>query len=345
MTSQSPAIEINQLTKRYGEFLALDSLTLQVERGQILGFIGPNGAGKTTTIRILVGLLKATSGTATIAGADCLTETKKIKRLVGYMPDEFGKYDNMRVSEYLDFFGAAYGIARRSRAKRIDEVLDIAGATHMKDLFVDALSRGMQQRVALARTMMHDPEVLILDEPANGLDPQARIDMRTMLLRLSELGKTLIVTSHILPELARICDVVAMITRGKLRAAGTVDTIMRQIQQRRTFEVMLLEETALTPVAETLQAWLGEKEGDLAPNGNEITQSETERIVRFSTALTDEQLSPLLGQLIAGGETILQFREVTTDLEDAFLHVAGESNQDTDVKSDKSQTVDQEAGE
>lgn len=345
MTSQSPAIEINQLTKRYGEFVALDSLTLQVDRGQILGFIGPNGAGKTTTIRILVGLLKATSGTATIAGADCLTETKKIKRLVGYMPDEFGKYDNMRVSEYLDFFGAAYGIARRSRVKRIDEVLDIAGATHMKDLFVDALSRGMQQRVALARTMMHDPEVLILDEPANGLDPQARIDMRTMLLRLSELGKTLIVTSHILPELARICDVVAMITRGKLRAAGTVDTIMRQIQQRRTFEVMLLEETALIPVAETLQAWLGEKEGDLAPKGNEITQSETERIVRFTTALTDEQLSPLLGQLIAGGETILQFREVTTDLEDAFLHVAGESNQDTDADSDKSETVGEEAGE
>ena len=345
MTSQSPAIEINQLTKRYGEFVALDSLTLQVERGQILGFIGPNGAGKTTTIRILVGLLKATSGTATIAGADCLTETKKIKRLVGYMPDEFGKYDNMRVSEYLDFFGAAYGIARRSRVKRIDEVLDIAGATHMKDLFVDALSRGMQQRVALARTMMHDPEVLILDEPANGLDPQARIDMRTMLLRLSELGKTLIVTSHILPELARICDVVAMITRGKLRAAGTVDTIMRQIQQRRTFEVMLLEETALIPVAETLQAWLGEKEGELAPKGNEITQSETERIVRFTTALTDEQLSPLLGQLIAGGETILQFREVTTDLEDAFLHVAGESNQDTDADSEKSETVGEEAGE
>ena len=345
MTSQSPAIEINQLTKRYGEFVALDSLTLQVERGQILGFIGPNGAGKTTTIRILVGLLKATSGTATIAGADCLTETKKIKRLVGYMPDEFGKYDNMRVSEYLDFFGAAYGIARRSRVKRIDEVLDIAGATHMKDLFVDALSRGMQQRVALARTMMHDPEVLILDEPANGLDPQAPIDMRTMLLRLSERGKTLIVTSHILPELARICDVVAMITRGKLRAAGTVDTIMRQIQQRRTFEVMLLEETALIPVAETLQAWLGEKEGELAPKGNEITQSETERIVRFTTALTDEQLSPLLGQLIAGGETILQFREVTTDLEDAFLHVAGESNQDTDADSDKSETVGEEAGE
>ena len=192
---------------------------------------------------------------------------------------------------------------------------------------------------------MHDPEVLILDEPANGLDPQARIDMRTMLLRLSELGKTLIVTSHILPELARICDVVAMITRGKLRAAGTVDTIMRQIQQRRTFEVMLLEETALIPVAETLQAWLGEKEGDLAPKGNEITQSETERIVRFTTALTDEQLSPLLGQLIAGGETILQFREVTTDLEDAFLHVAGESNQDTDADSDKSETAGEEAGE
>jgi len=330
MTTQAPAIEIKNLTKRYGEFVALDSLSLKVQKGQILGFIGPNGAGKTTTIRILVGLLKATSGSATIAGADCLTETKAIKRLVGYMPDDFGKYDNMRVSEYLDFFGAAYGISRGKRNKRVDEVLEIAGATHMKDLFVDALSRGMQQRVALARTMMHDPEVLILDEPANGLDPQARIDMRTMLLRLADLGKTLIVTSHILPELARICDVVAMITKGKLRAAGTVDTIMREIQQRRTFEIMLLKEAHVQQVAKKVTDWV-ESEGKTSDKSHqvatEVTPAETERMVRFSTALTDEQLAPLLGSLIHTGETILQFREVATDLEDAFLYVANEGTQ------------------
>lgn len=330
MTSQEPAISISNLTKRYGEFVALDSLSLEVERGQILGFIGPNGAGKTTTIRILVGLLKATSGSATIAGADCLTDTKKIKRLVGYMPDDFGKYDNMRVSEYLDFFGAAYAIPRRQRLKRIDEVLDIAGATHMKDLFVDALSRGMQQRVALARTMMHDPEVLILDEPANGLDPQARIDMRTMLLKLSDLGKTLIVTSHILPELARICDVVAMITKGKLRAAGTVDTIMREIQQKRTFEIMLLQEEEVKPVCRQVQAWLGKQtdpQSGESSGGESVVPAVAERMVRFSTALTDQQLAPLLGELVQSGETILQFREVSTDLEDAFLYVANEGSQ------------------
>ena len=327
MTTESPCIEISNLTKRYGEFTALDSLSLEVQRGQILGFIGPNGAGKTTTIRILVGLLKATSGSARIAGADCLTETRKIKRLVGYMPDDFGKYDNMRVNEYLDFFGAAYGIARRARMKRVDEVLDIAGATHMKDLFVDALSRGMQQRVGLARTMMHDPEVLILDEPANGLDPQARIDMRTMLLKLADLGKTLIVTSHILPELARICDIVAMITQGKLRASGTVDKIMQEIQQKRTFEVMLLAQDRVSQVAQTVQTWLQSNTQNDAAKSTEVTPAETERMVRFSTALTDEQLSPLLGHLVASGETVLQFREVATDLEDAFLYVANEGNQ------------------
>lgn len=330
MTSQAPAIEITNLTKRYGEFVALDSLSLEVQRGQILGFIGPNGAGKTTTIRILVGLLKATSGSARIAGADCLSETKKIKRLVGYMPDEFGKYDNMRVSEYLDFFGAAYAIPRRDRIRRIDEVLEIAGATHMKDLFVDALSRGMQQRVALARTMMHDPEVLILDEPANGLDPQARIDMRTMLLRLSDLGKTLIVTSHILPELARICDVVAMITQGKLRAAGTVDKIMQEIQQRRTFEIMLLAEDQVQSVATKVEEWIASQPTSEDPSqavAADVVPAITERMVRFSTALTDEQLAPLLGELVQSGDTILQFREVATDLEDAFLYVANEGSQ------------------
>jgi ABC-2 type transport system ATP-binding protein len=319
-------IEICQLTKRYGEFTALDSLSLRVERGQILGFIGPNGAGKTTTIKILVGLLKPTSGTASIAGADCLGQSRKIKRLVGYMPDVFGTYNNMRVSEYLDFFGAAYGIGRSKRRKRIDEVLEIAGATRMRDLFVDALSRGMQQRVALARTMIHDPQVLILDEPASGLDPQARIDMRAMLLRLAELGKTLIVTSHILPELARVCDLVAMITSGKLRAFGALSEIMRNIQQRRTFSIVLLAGDRVDHVVGITEKWLDDHQSHVSGDGPDVIGLHTESVVRFTTTLTDQDLAPLLTHLVQQGETILQFREVVTDLEDAFLSVtaAGE---------------------
>lgn len=325
MSDSEAVIEIEGLTKRYGDFCALDSLSLHVNKGQILGFIGPNGAGKTTTIRILVGLLKPTSGSARIGGADCLDESRKIKRLVGYMPDDFGRYNNMRVNEYLDFFGAAYGIGRGKRTKRIDEVLDIAGATHMKDLFVDALSRGMQQRVAIARTLMHDPQVLILDEPANGLDPQARIDMRIMLLRLAEMGKTLIVTSHILPELARVCDIVAMITKGKLRAFGTLDDIMRDIQQRRTFELMLLGDDQVDRVAASVGSWLSEQAGHVGEN--DVSGAKAENMVRFSTSLNDQDVAPLLTHLIGQGEAIAQFREVATDLEDAFLSVANAGDQ------------------
>ena len=321
MSDDSPIIETKDLTKQYGEFTALDSLSITVGSGQILGFIGPNGAGKTTTIRILVGLLRPTSGSATIAGADCVTETRKIKRLVGYMPDDFGKYSNMRVGEYLDFFGAAYGIGRKKRVRRIDEVLDIAGAAYMKDLFVDALSRGMQQRVGIARTLMHDPQVMILDEPANGLDPQARIDMRSMLLRLSEMGKTLIVTSHILPELSRVCDIVAMITKGRLRAFGTLEEIMRDIQQRRTFEIQLIEEDDVDSVASAVQSWFESVGQETDVNG-----SMTESMVRFTTQLSDRELTPLLSHLVGGSQSIAQFREVPTDLEDAFLSVANEDN-------------------
>src|SRR5262249_39242564 len=157
-----PVLETKQLTKKYGRVVALDQLTLSVERGQILGFVGPNGAGKTTTIKILVGLTRPSSGSATVAGADCVREARKSKQLVGYMPDTFGSYDNMRVGEYLDFFGAAFGLPRRDRSKRIDEVLQTAGAGSYRDLYVEALSHGMKQRVAIARTLLHDPEVLIL---------------------------------------------------------------------------------------------------------------------------------------------------------------------------------------
>jgi ABC-2 type transport system ATP-binding protein len=314
MAPGEPVVETKDLTKKYGSVVALDRLTMSVERGQILGFVGPNGAGKTTTIKILVGLARPTSGTARVAGADCVREARKLKRLVGYMPDTFGSYDNMRVEEYLDFFGAAFGIPRRQRAQRIGEVLDAAGASSFRDLYVEALSHGMKQRVAIARTLLHDPEVLVLDEPANGLDPQARIEMRQLLLNLAERGKTMLVTSHVLPELARICHRVAIITRGKLRAFGTLAEITRQLSQLRPMEVLLTRPEDVDRVAEVVRQHV--------EPGVEVSTSPTEAVVRFRTAKREEELAQLLAALVAAGLGVAQFREVQTDLEEAFMTVA-----------------------
>ena len=313
MNTSAPVVVTKNLTKKYGDFTALEDLSMTVERGHILGFIGPNGAGKTTTIKILVGQARPTTGTATIAGADCLRESKRIKRLVGYMPDVFGAYDNMRVQEYLDFFGAAFKIPRSKRTKRIDEVMDITGSTYMRDRYVESLSHGMKQRVGIARTLLHDPEVLILDEPANGLDPQARIEMREILLRLAEMGKTLIVTSHILPELSRICDLVAIITHGKLRAFGTLDEIMREVHQRRIVEIELTSPESLEAAAEIARGHIEEDA--------EITTSETESVVRLLTSKSVSELAELLSALVGGGLSVSQFRELQTDLEDTFLSI------------------------
>jgi ABC-2 type transport system ATP-binding protein len=304
-------VQTKNLTKKFGDFTALDNLSIELERGHILGFIGPNGAGKTTTIKILVGLSRPTSGTASIAGADCVTESRRIKRLVGYMPDTFGSYDNMRVHEYLDFFGAAFKIPRRDRAKRIEEVMEITNAAWMRDRFVETLSHGMKQRVGIARTLLHDPEVLILDEPANGLDPNARIEMRQILLRLAEIGKTLIVTSHILPELSRICDTVAIITHGKLNAFGTLDQIMRKVRTKRVLEVQMTSTAQVAPMAALLKQRL--------EPGSEVTPSPQEAEVRCTTNFDDTKLAELLALTVSKGLGVVQFREVPMDLEDAFL--------------------------
>lgn len=314
MNSDKPVVAIEHLTKRYGDFTALDDLTLTLSAGQILGLIGPNGAGKTTAIKILVGLARPTSGTARIGDADCVSDARRIKHLVGYMPDRFGSYDNMRVREYLDFFGAAFGIPRRKRIQRIDEVMETTGTTYMRDRFVESLSHGMQQRVGVARTLLHDPQVLILDEPANGLDPQARIEMRDLLIRLAKLGKTLIVTSHILPELSRICDRVAILTHGKLRALGTVEEIGRMVSQQRTIEAQLTSADQITAASEIIRQAI---EADA-----EVIASPEESSVRFRTALLEAQLGDVLAELVRGGIRVTQFRELQTDLEEAFLTFA-----------------------
>lgn len=309
----APAVVLDRLTKKYGDFTALDSLSLTLERGQILGFLGPNGAGKTTTIKILVGQARPTSGSAHIAGVDCTHDSQRIKRLVGYMPDTFASYDNMRVREYLDFFGASFGIPRSKRAARIDEVMEITGSTYMKDRFLEGLSHGMKQRVGLARTLIHDPPVLILDEPAGGLDPLARIEMRDMLLKLARAGKTLIVTSHILPELSRICDRVAIITHGKLRALGTVDEIMRQVQQERMIEVQLASADQIDRAVRVITPLVEENAG--------VTGSPAESIVRFRTKKPEDAMGQLLARLVVAEVRVNEFREVQSDLEDTFLSI------------------------
>lgn len=311
MAGQSVVVT-ESLTKRYGDFCALDNLSIEVLSGQILGFIGPNGAGKTTTIKILVGLSKPTSGRAMINGIDCSREAARIKRAVGYMPDKFGSYDNMRVREYLDFFGAIFGLHGAERKKRIEAVLELTNATYMADRFVESLSHGMQQRIGIARTLLHDPQVLILDEPANGLDPQARIEMREILLRLADQGKTLIVTSHILPELSRICNVVAFITDGKLRAFGPLQEVMRSLCPARQYEVQLAAGVDLAKAEQTLSKIVSDK----------VTVSPKELILRFPTTDSDDQMSSVLQQLIQQGIAVSQFREVAGDLETAFLSVA-----------------------
>lgn len=314
MADQVPVVEIQNLSKHYGEFVALDNLSLSLNRGSILGFIGPNGAGKTTTIRILVGLSRPTTGVARIAGADCVRELSKVRRLVGYMPDKFGSYDNMRVREYLDFFGAAFGIPRKERRNRISEVLDLTNATWMQDRYVESLSHGMQQRVGIARTLLHKPEVLILDEPANGLDPEARIEMRNILLRLASEGKTLIVTSHILPELSRICDKVAIVAGGKLRAFGTLQEVTRELSQLRTIEIQFLSSSGLPQIGDKLRKIL-------EPTA-EITVSEAESIIRCRSSASDDAMADVLRQMVIAGDKISQFREVAGDLEEAFISAA-----------------------
>jgi ABC-2 type transport system ATP-binding protein len=233
-------IETRELTKMYGELYALERLTLKLERGDVYGFIGPNGAGKTTTMRILATLLNPTWGEATVCGFSIYNGAKDIRRLMGYMPDFFGVYDDMKVIEYLEFFAAAYRIQGPERRKKCDQVLDLVDLGYKRDALVTSLSRGMTQRLGLARVLLHEPQVLLLDEPASGLDPRARIEMRGLIKELRNMGKTILVSSHILPELADICNKIGIIERGKLIFDGDVDKAIKQVRQRHILKVAVV---------------------------------------------------------------------------------------------------------
>lgn len=304
-------ITIEGLTKRYRNVLALSDLNLQIDAGTIFGYIGPNGAGKTTTIRIIAGLLKPTEGKAQIAGVDVVANPRSARDVVGFLPDSFGVYQGMRVWEYLDFFGAAYRIPRKQRLARVDEALTHTGAEAMRDYFIESLSHGMRQRVGLAKTLLHDPQVLLLDEPTNGLDPRARIEFRELLIRLKEMNKTLIVSSHILPELATICDQVGIIEQGKLLQQGTVQEVMKTVQQRRAIDIEF--SAGAEAAVEFLKAQHSEDKMQVAETVGQL--------VRIEVSGGDEDIVSLLQGLVANGHKVLWYSESLMDLEQVYMKV------------------------
>ena len=306
-------IEIRSLTKRYDGVTALKDLTLTVEEGAVVGFIGPNGAGKTTTMRILTTLLRPTSGEAWVAGHEVTREPESVRRTVGYMPDFFGVYEDMKVWEYLDFFAACYDIPPAVRAGMVDDLLALVDLGHKKESFVDSLSRGMKQRLCLARTLTHDPQVLILDEPASGLDPRARIEMRELLRELKLMGKTIFFSSHILSEVADVCTSIAILEDGQLVTYGDMDEMQKQLRAHRLVEVRVLGD--LAPLQELL---LGAEGVMTVVAGPELELPPD--TLRFDFAGDDASLSRLLMRIVEAGVPVISFAEETGNLEDVFLH-------------------------
>ena len=301
-------IETHNLTKRYKNVTALDNLNLTVAEGEIFGYIGPNGAGKTTTLKILATLLTPTHGTARVCGYDVGRDSKKIRPLIGYMPDFFGVYEDMTVEEYLTFFAAAYGLRGDERWRIVGDVLELTDLTGKRDTMVEALSRGMQQRLGLARTLVHDPKVLILDEPASGLDPRARIEIRMLLKEVRKMGKTIIISSHILTELAEMCDTVGIIERGTLIFAGSQEELGRKVGAGGIIEVGVAER--LDEAEEFLRG---------LPQVTEVTRDDDHLHVLLSPDTPDHTLLP--ERLIQNGYRLTMLQQEQIKLEDVFMKI------------------------
>jgi len=303
-----PAVQTFGLTRLYGNITAVDGLNLTVNPGDLFGFIGSNGAGKTTTLRILATFLAPSAGTARILGRDVITEADLVRHLIGYMPDFFGVYKDMEVTEYLDFFGACYRIPTAQREKTVNDVLELVGLTEKKGALIGALSRGMQQRLGLARVLIHDPKVLLLDEPASGLDPRARIEMMAILQELQRLGKTIIISSHILSELQTLCNRVAIIEKGRLIYSGPVQGVRDQMSQGRVVWVRVSSDTA-----QAIELLKGRAEiAEVTPTDGEL---------KVTLAGTEVEHSIVADILVRGGAKLIELREDEIGLEEVFMRV------------------------
>ncbi|HEY77139.1 MAG TPA: ABC transporter ATP-binding protein [Thermoflexia bacterium] len=307
----APVIETRGLTKRYGQRLAVADLDLVVEEGSVFGFVGPNGAGKTTTMRILATLLKPTAGEAWVAGHSVTKDRRAVRRAIGYMPDFFGVYGEMRVWEYLDFFAACYEIPSAVRPRLVNDLLELVDLAHRREDYVDSLSRGMKQRLCLARALVHDPQVLILDEPASGLDPRARVEIRELIRELQAMGKTVFVSSHILSEIEEVCTHIGIIEAGRLVISGPLEEVRRRLRPHRLVRVGLADGRA-----EAARAWLAGQEGVA-----EVSLPEGDGDLRVAFSGDDAALAALLAAMTAAGFAVIRFYEEEEGLEEVFLHL------------------------
>jgi ABC-2 type transport system ATP-binding protein len=301
-------IELNDFGKDYGDFTAVDSITMKIEAGELFGFIGPNGAGKSTSIRFLATLLKSTRGDGSVNGFSVNKNPMDVRRSIGYMPDDFGVYDGMKVWEFLDFFAVAYKIGRTQRKQVIGDVLELLDLTHKRDDYVNGLSRGMKQRLCLAKTLVHDPPVLILDEPTSGLDPRARIDVKALLKELKRMGKTILISSHILSELADCCSSIGIIERGQLLMHGPIESVYRKIRRNRIVEVRFIENQELG---------ISILRSDPTMRGIDIDSDRA--TAEFET--DDAGLSALMERLVHAGVKMKSFQDKDPTLEDVFMLV------------------------
>jgi len=311
----SSMIQITDLTKRYAGRTAVEALSLSVEEGDIYGFVGPNGAGKTSTIRMMATLLQPTAGDIWVAGHSVSKNPRQVRRAIGYMPDFFGVYNDMKVWEYLDFFAACYHIPEFERHGLVRDLLELVELSHRSDDFVESLSRGMKQRLSLARTLVHDPDVLILDEPASGLDPRARVEIRELMVELSKLGKTIFFSTHILADVAEISTRVGIIEAGRLIASGTPEDLQLHSLPNRLVEITLLDR-----VDEAI-AYLSNLDSVVAvePQASRNKHQRKRLVIQFSG--DDLSLSKLLADLTAQGFPVIHFSENSRDLEEVFMRL------------------------
>ncbi len=301
-------IELFEFGKDYGDFTAVESLSLKIDAGEMFGFIGPNGAGKSTTIRYLATLLKPSRGDGTVNGFSVNRQPMDVRRSIGYMPDDFGVYDGMRVWEFLDFFAVAYKIGRSQRKQVILDVLELLDLAHKRDDYVSSLSRGMKQRLCLAKTLVHDPPVLILDEPTSGLDPRARIEVKALLKELRRMGKTILISSHILSELADCCSSIGIIERGQLLLSGPIESVYRQIRRNRVVEIRFNDRTEAG--VSLLRSCPELRDVDI--EGNYV-------VAEFEA--DDQRLAQILEQLVEAKIPVRSFYDKEPTLEDVFMMV------------------------
>lgn len=303
-----PMIEIRGLKKIFGSFQALKGIDLDIQKGTVFGFVGPNGAGKSTTMSILATLMAPSSGYAKVDGYNVMEQPHEVRKRIGYMPDFFGVYDHFKTVEYLHFYGASYGIPKGEREKLIPGLLELVNLSDKRDAYVDSLSRGMKQRLCLARSLVHDPDLLILDEPASGLDPRARIEMREILKELKAMGKTIIISSHILPELAEMVDEIGVIEHGEMVAVGNVSDIQNRLRVKRYIHIRLLERM------DEAEQFLLDR-----PYVNRLIRNEGGFQISFGGH--DLEQSELLADLMSEGYKVVSFSEAQSNLEDVFLEI------------------------